>query len=188
MSRRTVALLERALAESVKLQGHYAKLLNMHDGGARHVFASSGEWLARLDEVPLARAHAREQAIGALGSAAFNRAVALDTRISVAIAELRVGSRIDRMLAARLGIDLAPIIATLEVHLETLRAELRRMTDDPCPSQPCMTPQDSQVECPGEHCPMCNGSSCNKCGAGCWNNAPKERCDHDVTDRHEAPC
>lgn len=69
-------------------------------------------------------------------SAAFHRAVALDTRISVAIAELTVGSRIDRKLQARLGIDLAPVIATLEHHLETLRAELHRMTDDPYPQQP----------------------------------------------------
>lgn len=69
-------------------------------------------------------------------AAAFHRAVALDTRISVAISELTVGSRIDRKLAARLGIDLAPVIATLEHHLETLRTELHRMTDDPYPQQP----------------------------------------------------
>jgi hypothetical protein len=68
--------------------------------------------------------------------AAFHRAVALDTRISVAIAELRIGSRIDPELARRLGIDLDPIIATLERHLDTLRAELHRMMPNPYPQQP----------------------------------------------------
>jgi len=71
-----------------------------------------------------------------MSAAAFHRAVGLDTRISVAIAELKVGSRIDPKLAARLGIELAPVVATLEHHLETLRAELNRMTDDPYPQQP----------------------------------------------------
>jgi len=41
----------RAIDESVKLQAHYATLLNQHDGGKRTVFASTEEWLARLDEV-----------------------------------------------------------------------------------------------------------------------------------------
>jgi hypothetical protein len=41
----------RALEESVRLQSHYAKLLNMHDGGERIVFDSSESWLRRLDEV-----------------------------------------------------------------------------------------------------------------------------------------
>jgi len=40
--------LEIALAESVMLQSHYAKLLNMYDGGERLCFADSDEWLARL--------------------------------------------------------------------------------------------------------------------------------------------
>lgn len=71
-----------------------------------------------------------------MSAAAFHRAVALDTRISVAIAELSVGMRIDPRLAARFGIDLAPVVATLKLHLETLRAELHRMTDDPYPQQP----------------------------------------------------
>ena len=65
----------------------------------------------------------------------------IDTRISVAIAELTVGSRIDPKLAARLGIDLAPVIATLEGHLETLRAELHRMMPEPYPQHPGAGPE-----------------------------------------------
>lgn len=71
-----------------------------------------------------------------MSAAAFHRAVALDTRISVAIAELHVGARVDPALTARLGIDLEPVIATLTNHLDTLRAELRRMTSEPYPQQP----------------------------------------------------
>jgi hypothetical protein len=37
-----------ALRELVTLQAHYAKLLNMHDGGERHAFASAEEWIERL--------------------------------------------------------------------------------------------------------------------------------------------
>jgi hypothetical protein len=40
-----------ALEESVKLQSHYAELLNMHDGGQRRTFASAQEWLDRLAEL-----------------------------------------------------------------------------------------------------------------------------------------
>ena len=43
--------LEIALNESVKLQAHYAKLLNMHDGGQRTVFKNTNEWLARLEQM-----------------------------------------------------------------------------------------------------------------------------------------
>jgi hypothetical protein len=39
---------EDALERSVKLQSHYAELLNMHDGGQRLQFASADAWLARL--------------------------------------------------------------------------------------------------------------------------------------------
>lgn len=38
-----------ALRESVKLQAHYANLLNMHDGGKRIVFKSAEEWIERLN-------------------------------------------------------------------------------------------------------------------------------------------
>ncbi len=37
-----------ALAESVKLQSHYAGLLNQMDGGTRLQFANAEEWEARL--------------------------------------------------------------------------------------------------------------------------------------------
>ncbi len=40
--------LREALEESVKLQGHYAELLNMYDGGSRIVFLSATDWMARL--------------------------------------------------------------------------------------------------------------------------------------------
>lgn len=38
----------RALNESVKLQSHYAGLLNQMDGGRRLQFADAHEWEARL--------------------------------------------------------------------------------------------------------------------------------------------
>lgn len=40
-----------ALEQSVKLQSHYATLLNMHDGGKRTPFKDANEWLHRLREV-----------------------------------------------------------------------------------------------------------------------------------------
>lgn len=40
--------MEAALAESVKLQSHYADLLNMYDGGKRMTFANADEWIARM--------------------------------------------------------------------------------------------------------------------------------------------
>lgn len=40
-----------ALQESLKLQAHYAVLLNAHDGGERRTFSTVKEWLARLAEV-----------------------------------------------------------------------------------------------------------------------------------------
>ena len=43
--------LEKALKTSVKLQSHYAKLLNMYDGGERILFSSVEDWLKRLNEV-----------------------------------------------------------------------------------------------------------------------------------------
>lgn len=45
-----MAELELALELLVKLQSHYAKLLNMHDGGKRHAFANRQEWIERLRE------------------------------------------------------------------------------------------------------------------------------------------
>jgi hypothetical protein len=42
--------LERALEESVKLQSHYAGLLNSYDGGTRLQFENAAHWLKRLKE------------------------------------------------------------------------------------------------------------------------------------------
>ena len=43
-----IARLRHALAESVKLQSHYATLLNAYDGGKRMQFADADAWMARL--------------------------------------------------------------------------------------------------------------------------------------------
>jgi len=45
-----VAKMRIALEESVKLQSHYASLLNMHDGGTRVQFENGDAWIARLRE------------------------------------------------------------------------------------------------------------------------------------------
>lgn len=37
-----------ALEESVRLQSHYAGILNGYDGGSRLQFADADEWIARL--------------------------------------------------------------------------------------------------------------------------------------------
>ena len=39
-----------ALEESLKLQSHYAHLLNIYDGGERRSFASIEAWIARLKQ------------------------------------------------------------------------------------------------------------------------------------------
>jgi hypothetical protein len=39
--------LRRALDESLKLQAHYAKVLNMWDGGDRLIFENAEEWIER---------------------------------------------------------------------------------------------------------------------------------------------
>jgi len=44
------ARLSVALEESVKLQSHYATLLNEYDGGRRATFADGAAWVARLVE------------------------------------------------------------------------------------------------------------------------------------------
>lgn len=48
--KKEVAELKIALQESIKLQSHYANLLNMHDGGARMLFGSPEKWIERLRE------------------------------------------------------------------------------------------------------------------------------------------
>ncbi len=40
--------LKVALEESLRLQNHYAQLLNMHDGGKRITFENVEKWLERL--------------------------------------------------------------------------------------------------------------------------------------------
>lgn len=45
-------ILEKCLEESVKLQSHYAELLNMHDGGERMVFTKE-TWIERLKELDI---------------------------------------------------------------------------------------------------------------------------------------
>jgi len=47
--------LREALAESLKLQSHYAALLNQYDGGERRQFSGVGAWLDRLEQVNQAR-------------------------------------------------------------------------------------------------------------------------------------
>ena len=41
-------VMQIALRESLKLQSHYAQLLNDWDGGKRHIFKSVGEWVAKI--------------------------------------------------------------------------------------------------------------------------------------------
>ena len=40
-----------ALKESLKLQAHYAKLLNEYDNGERVVFENVGNWINRLRDL-----------------------------------------------------------------------------------------------------------------------------------------
>ena len=43
-----IEALEAALEKSVKLQSHYAGLLNAYDGGRRLQFANADAWITRL--------------------------------------------------------------------------------------------------------------------------------------------
>jgi len=43
--------LKEALEESVKLQSHYAGILNMYDGGERMQFKNADEWMKRLESL-----------------------------------------------------------------------------------------------------------------------------------------
>jgi len=45
---KVIESMEEALKESLKLQSHYAELLNMHDGGERMQFKTVDEWMDRL--------------------------------------------------------------------------------------------------------------------------------------------
>jgi len=40
--------LYKALEESIKIQSHYAELLNIYDGGKRLCFSTIKDWLERL--------------------------------------------------------------------------------------------------------------------------------------------
>ena len=51
MALRRVPEIWNALEESVKLQSHYAALLNQYDGGNRIGFADAEAWCNRLDEL-----------------------------------------------------------------------------------------------------------------------------------------
>jgi hypothetical protein len=67
----------------------------------------------------------------------LHRLVAVDTRITVAIAELSVGARISPADLASLGItDLGEIVSRLEAHLATIRARVSTMFENPYPQQP----------------------------------------------------
>lgn len=41
-----------ALEESIKLQSHYAQLMNQIDGGHRREFKDGDEWMKRLKKAP----------------------------------------------------------------------------------------------------------------------------------------
>ena len=56
--------LKQALFESLKLQSHYAKLLNMHDGGERIGFASIEAWLERIKNTEQVNAADNQPAAG----------------------------------------------------------------------------------------------------------------------------
>jgi hypothetical protein len=44
-------IVSEALDESIKLQSHYATLLNSYDGGKRLTFANSTAWIKRLKKI-----------------------------------------------------------------------------------------------------------------------------------------
>jgi hypothetical protein len=46
-----IAILRIALEESLRLQSHYASMLNGYDGGDRMVFNFCSEWIDRLEKI-----------------------------------------------------------------------------------------------------------------------------------------
>ncbi len=69
--------------------------------------------------------------------AAMHRLIEVDTRITVAIAELSVGRKVCPEDLVILGIaDLGEIIARLEAHLVTIRARTGSMFREMYPQQP----------------------------------------------------
>lgn len=55
-----IAILENALKISIRLQSHYAKLLNMYDGGERMEFRDISQWLDRIECLESLRENLRE--------------------------------------------------------------------------------------------------------------------------------
>ena len=49
--RAQLAVVKVALEESLKLQSHYARLLNQYDGGARIGFKNAKAWMRRLKQI-----------------------------------------------------------------------------------------------------------------------------------------
>lgn len=74
--------------------------------------------------------------IAAPTRAALHRLIGVDTRITVAIAELACGARDGGRSLVELGVDLAPKIAALEADLEIIRAKTRSMFPETYPQQP----------------------------------------------------
>jgi hypothetical protein len=50
VDKKWISILMVALEHSVKLQSHYAGLLNAYDGGARREFPHPTDWIERLME------------------------------------------------------------------------------------------------------------------------------------------
>lgn len=53
MNKELMKQLRNALNESLKLQSHYARLLNKYDNGERMSFYSIEDWIKRLKELGL---------------------------------------------------------------------------------------------------------------------------------------
>jgi hypothetical protein len=67
----------------------------------------------------------------------LHRLIGVDTRITVAAAELAVGAGMCPAELTALGItDLGEIVARLKAHLVTIRARTSTMFDEPYPQQP----------------------------------------------------
>lgn len=68
--------------------------------------------------------------------AELHRLIGVDTRITVAIAELTCGARDGGRALAELGVDLHEAIGLLEGHLVSIRARTRSMFDEMYPKHP----------------------------------------------------
>jgi hypothetical protein len=73
--------------------------------------------------------------------AALHRLIGVDTRLTVACAEISVGAKICPEDLVEMGItDLGEIVARLEAHLVTIRARTTSMFTQPYPQQPGVEP------------------------------------------------